>query len=105
MTARFREKVEARSGFELVREPQSINVCFLYVPDRLRSLSGERRRDAVATCTTHVRAQMTEQGQFLLNYATVDGSPAYRMGLVNTKTTEEDMAALLDEIERLSEDI
>jgi glutamate/tyrosine decarboxylase-like PLP-dependent enzyme len=105
MTARFREKVEARSGFELVREPQSINVCFRYVPDRLRSLSGERRRDAVATCTTHVRAQMTEQGQFLLNYATVDGSPAYRMVLVNTKTTEEDMAALLDEIERLSEDI
>ena len=105
MAAHFRENLVARDGFELVREPQSISVCFRYIPERLRSLTGESRRDAVSTCTTRVRAQMTEQGRFLLNYATVDGSPAYRMVLVNARTTEEDMTALLDEIERLSEDI
>lgn len=104
MAGHFRSTLLDRPGFELVREPQSINVCFHYVPRSLRDTSGESRQAAVAACTTRVREQLMEQGRFLVNYATVDGSPAYRMVLVNTQTTEEDMSALLDEIEQLSED-
>jgi glutamate/tyrosine decarboxylase-like PLP-dependent enzyme len=104
MAGRFHELLEARSGFELVREPQSINICFRYVPTRLRELTVTERCEAVATCTTRVREKLAEQGRFLVNYATIDGSPAYRMVLVNPQATEEDMVALLEEIEQLSEE-
>ncbi len=102
--AAFRDAVVAREGFELAREPQSVNVCFRYVPTRLRELRGEERTRAVDACTTEVRERLTAAGRFMVNYATLDGSPAYRMVLVNAGTTEEDALALLDDIELLSEE-
>ncbi|GJM21276.1 MAG: L-2,4-diaminobutyrate decarboxylase [Planctomycetota bacterium] len=104
MSAAFRAELEARDGFELVREPQSTNVCFRYVPPQLRALAGEARLEAVGACTTRVRDLLTQQGNFLINYATLDGAPAYRMALLNAETSESDTHALLDEIEALSAD-
>lgn len=104
MAARFVTALAARPGFELAREPQSTNVCFRYIPARLRELDEAARFDAVASLTTQVRERLAQRGHFLVNYATLDGSPAFRMVFLNAGTEDEDALALLDEIEMLSED-
>ena len=102
MVGSFRKIVDARSGFSLIREPQSTNVCFRYLPPALRSTEGAERLAAEDDITTRVRQRLVDQGRFLINYATLDGAATFRMVLNNEATTEEDMLALLDEIEALS---
>jgi glutamate decarboxylase len=104
MAARFVTALDERPGFELAREPQSTNVCFRYVPKHLRGLDQADRVDELASLTTNVRQRLAERGDFLVNYATLDGSPAYRMVFLNAGTEDDDALALLDEIEALSED-
>jgi len=103
MAQAFQADVESREGFEIIREPQSTNICFRYVPTALRSLTGEELVRAVEAVTIRSRQQMVEDGRFLVNYATVDGAATYRMVMSNPETTREDMSALLDEIVAVSE--
>ncbi len=105
MASQFSDELQARPGFELARELNSINVCFRYVPQRLRHLAADELNEPLSACTTASRAKLCEKGQFLVNYATVDDWPAYRMVFVNAETSVEDTHALLDEIERLSEEV
>ena len=100
----LQQLIAGRDAFELVRRPQSTNVCFRYVPVDLRGAT----QDAAALArldevNTELRAQLTAGGRFLVNYATLDGAATFRMVATNPETTEEDLVALLDEIESLAE--
>jgi len=101
LSARFRDLVVERPDFELVREPQSTNICFRYLTPALRRLPARERLAAAGELTGHLRARLTAEGRFLVNYATIDGAAAFRMVLTNPQTTPEDLVALLDAIETL----
>jgi len=97
----MRDLVEAREGFELLREPEGCNTCFHYLPVGLRGMEpGPARSRAVGEATVAIRERMRAAGRVLVNYATLDGVPAFRHVANNHRTTPEDLGFLLDEIER-----
>jgi glutamate/tyrosine decarboxylase-like PLP-dependent enzyme len=95
----FRELLEGRPGYTLVREPQGTNVCFRYLPPGDRNTEGEQRDQCAHRATLRIRERLAQDGRFLVNYATLDGLATFRMVLNNSRTTMEDLAALLDAIE------
>ncbi|MCB9916018.1 MAG: glutamate decarboxylase [Planctomycetes bacterium] len=96
---RFRALVEQRAGFRLVREPMGTNVCFRYLPRAERGATGEARDRAEGAATLRIRAALADSGRFLVNYATLDGAPTFRLVASNPLTGDEDLVALLDAIE------
>jgi glutamate/tyrosine decarboxylase-like PLP-dependent enzyme len=96
--------IEARAGFELTREPRGTNICFRYLPPTLRDTEGEARRAHQDRITRVVRERLMRSGRFMVNYAPLDGAATFRPVLNNPRTTEQDLVALLDEIERAADD-
>jgi glutamate/tyrosine decarboxylase-like PLP-dependent enzyme len=92
----FRGRIVERPGFRLVREPQSANVCFRYLPpDRVAAA----RLAAESEATVHIRNRLLADGRFMINYAPLDGGAAFRLVLSNPNTTLTDLEELLDAIE------
>jgi glutamate/tyrosine decarboxylase-like PLP-dependent enzyme len=91
-----RDEICTREDFRLVREPQATNVCFRYRPPGTTS-----EHEA----TVRIRERLVRSGRFLINYATLDGQATFRIVLSNPATTEQDLAALLDEIEVLGKEL
>ena len=98
-TARFRESVERRPGFRLVREPHGTNVCFRYLPPDLRDSPEPDRARLEGEATKRIRERLVQRGRFLVNYATLDGAATFRAVVCNPRTTVDDLDALLGEIE------
>jgi hypothetical protein len=48
-----------------------------------------------------IREQLRQEGRILTNYAPLDGVPVFRHVASNHRVTEEDLAFVLDEIERI----
>ena len=95
----FRQLLDQREGFHLVREPEGTNVCFRYLPPAARGLKGEERRRREHQLTLAVRSELSRSGRFMLNYAPVDGVATFRMVLSNPATSPDDLLALLGAIE------
>jgi len=92
----FRDRIVERPGFRLVREPQSANVCFRYLPS---APTGGDRLAAESEATVRIRNRLLAKGRFMINYAPLDGAATFRLVLSNPQTSVEDLEALLDEIE------
>ena len=99
----FRERIGERPGFRLIREPEGPNVCFRYVPPALAG-SVENDVDAGAL-TVRVRERLMQRGRFMVNYATLDGAPAFRLVLANHGAGRDDLEALIEEIEAIGAEI
>ena len=99
----FRRLLAERAGFQLVREPEGPNVCFRYLPPEARELAGEARQRRAHEVTLDVRGRLLESGRFMLNYATLDGHATFRLVLSNPRTSESDLAGLLDAIEEFGD--
>ena len=98
LAQQLKERVLARPGFRLVREPQSTNVCFRYLPERDRSLTGKAAKEREHDATLTIREKHAQRGRFLVNYATLDDAATFRLVLSNPATTIEDLEVLLDDI-------
>ncbi|MCL4162661.1 UNVERIFIED_CONTAM: hypothetical protein GTU68_060447, partial [Idotea baltica] len=73
----FREMIRGAAGFRLIRDQQSTNVCFRYLPPEHRALEGETRTQREHEATRRIRAIMADEGSFLVNYATLDGAATF----------------------------
>jgi len=97
--ARFRELMEERPGFRLIREQEGTNVCFRYLHREKRGAEGSERDLHEHAATLAIRAQLAEEGSFLVNYASLDGAATFRFVAANPETGDEDLTALLEAIE------
>eukprot|EP00105_Crassostrea_gigas_P004872 XP_011418227.1 PREDICTED: cysteine sulfinic acid decarboxylase [Crassostrea gigas] len=99
--------VQEREGFELMLEPQCTNVCFYYIPKRLRGL--ERTPEwwnEISKVGPKVKEGMMKAGSMMVGYQP-DGDFVnfFRMIISNLDTVKSDMDFVVDEIDRLGKDL
>nr|KAF6368059.1 cysteine sulfinic acid decarboxylase [Myotis myotis] len=101
------EEMKKREGFELVMEPEFVNVCFWFVPPSLRgkqeSLDYSERLAKVAPV---LKERMVKEGSMMIGYQP-HGTRGnfFRLIVANPALTQADMDFLLNELERLGQDL
>jgi L-2,4-diaminobutyrate decarboxylase len=89
LAARFAAEVQSRRDFELAVEPECNIVCF-----RLLGPDG----DADDQTQSRVRARINASGAFYLVQTRLPRGVFLRVTIINPRTTEEDLDALLDAV-------
>nr|XP_033505386.1 glutamate decarboxylase 1-like [Epinephelus lanceolatus] len=102
-------KIKNREGYQMVfdGEPQHTNVCFWYIPPSLRGMpDGEERREKLHRVAPKIKAMMMESGTTMVGYQP-QGKHVnfFRMVVSNLAATQSDIDFLIDEIERLGQDL
>ncbi|XP_051997389.1 glutamate decarboxylase 1-like [Xyrauchen texanus] len=102
-------KIKNREGYQMVFEgqPQHTNVCFWYIPPSLRGMpDGDERRGKLHRVAPKLKAMMMECGTTMVGYQPQgDKVNFFRMVVSNHATTMSDIDFLIDEIERLGQDL
>nr|CAD7423960.1 unnamed protein product [Timema monikensis] len=99
----FRVQVSTRPRFKLVIEPDFINVCFWFIPEKLR----EGQEEANYTRALHeiaprMKEQMMRKGSLMIGYQPLRNWPNFfRFVVQNSGVTRQDIDYVLDELERL----
>jgi len=102
------EKIKSSEGvLELAHEPQSLNVCFWYVPKQWRKQPRSVERDAALDkITSLIRRQIQLDGKVLTNFADVPGQPHFfRHITCNPGANSVDSDVVLSEIVRIGDSI
>jgi len=90
--------------WQLLVAPESLNVCFWYVPEVARKLPhGPERDDLLDKATLAIRRQIQVDGKCLLNYSDLPGVHGhfFRMITCNPNATKADIDFVLDQIEEI----
>ncbi|NXD18522.1 CSAD decarboxylase, partial [Nothocercus nigrocapillus] len=126
------EELKRREGFQLVLEPEFINLCFWFVPPSLRGQEGSagywsqlgkvsagrgpparprrvrrlRARPVSAQVAPAIKERMMRRGSMMVGYQP-HGAKAnfFRQIVTNPAVTRADLDFFLDEIERLGQDL
>ncbi|XP_028292044.1 glutamate decarboxylase 1-like [Gouania willdenowi] len=109
LSAYLYNKIKNREGYEMVfdGEPQHTNVCFWYFPPSLRSIpNGEESRERLHKVAPKIKAMMMESGTTMVGYQP-QGEKVnfFRMVISNPAATMSDIDFLIEEIERLGQDL
>jgi glutamate/tyrosine decarboxylase-like PLP-dependent enzyme len=105
---------ERKDKFELLAEPECIQVCFFFVPKSVRGLpKGPERDRKLGLLTPMIRREIQKSGRMLVNYNPLHASEPnfaflpnhFRIVFSNPEQTREDVDFALDEIERLGENL
>jgi len=111
----FTEELKKRSDkFELLFEPECTQVCFFYLPKCIRGMPKSKERDEL--CGKYVpmlRRKIQLAGSMLVNYNPLSESLPnfpfvpnhWRIVWANPEQTFEDALFVLDEMDRLGEDM
>jgi L-2,4-diaminobutyrate decarboxylase len=95
LAEKFAILVKARLNFELAIEPESNIVCFRLTPTNIN----------LNELNLSIRKQLLQEGKFYIVQTTLNDNIYLRVSLMNPLTTETDLNALLDEIERIGNQI
>ncbi|XP_039272903.2 cysteine sulfinic acid decarboxylase-like [Styela clava] len=105
-------EIKKRPGFRLVlSEPECTNVCFWYIPPRMRDgittwTSEDGYKRDLSKVAPIIKERMVERGSMLIGYQPLGDKPNFfRMVVMNEKVEHNDMDFVLDEIERLGADL
>ncbi|GCC34504.1 hypothetical protein chiPu_0012978 [Chiloscyllium punctatum] len=102
-------KIRNREGFEMVLDgrPQHTNVCFWYLPHSIRHLpDNEERRSLLMKVAPQIKTRMMSFGTTMVSYQPQgDKVNFFRMVISNPAATQEDIDFLIEEIERLGQDL
>ncbi|XP_065715092.1 cysteine sulfinic acid decarboxylase isoform X2 [Patagioenas fasciata] len=101
------EQVRRRDGFQLVSEPEFINLCFWFVPPSLRGREGApdywQRLGKVAPA---IKERMMKKGSMMVSYQPHGARVNFfRQIVTSPAVTRADLDFFLDEIERLGQDL
>nr|QJC58940.1 cysteine sulfinic acid decarboxylase [Atractosteus tropicus] len=101
------EEMKKREGFQLVVEPEFVNVCFWYAPPSLRGQEGsEDYRDRLAKVAPTIKERMVRKGSMMVGYQPQhDRVNFFRAVVLSPQLTRDDLLFFLDEIERLGSDL
>ena len=95
LALRFAHIVGERQGFELALVPESNIVCFRFVGEG-------RTAEQLQVINATIRQKLLEEGTFYIVQTTLRDKFYLRVSLMNPLTSENDLMALLDVIERLA---
>ncbi|XP_025786236.1 cysteine sulfinic acid decarboxylase [Puma concolor] len=101
------EELKKREGFELVIEPEFVNVCFWFVPPSLRGKQeNPDYSERLAKVAPVLKERMVKEGSMMIGYQP-HGTRGnfFRMVVANPALTRADMDFLLNELERLGQDL
>ena len=91
----------------IVDDPEMVNVCFWYVPERLREVehSQERMQD-LGKVTAELKSRMMYAGNLMIGYQPLDDKPNFFRSIIsNQACSEEDIDFMLEELDRLGIDL
>jgi hypothetical protein len=91
LSQNFSEIIKSNKELTLIKEPQSINVCF-------RFNSTERIEDKI-------RQKLIERGHFLINYSTDIDGPFFRLAITRPDLTLQDFTELTELIIRTGHEL
>ncbi|XP_060534791.1 cysteine sulfinic acid decarboxylase [Cylas formicarius] len=104
----FMETIKNRPGFEVViPEPECTNICFWYVPERLRnSKSDPDYNERLHAVAPKIKEKMMKEGSMMVTYQTHKSKPNFfRIVFQNSGLDRNDMLHLVEEFERLGNDL
>ncbi|XP_072389109.1 glutamate decarboxylase [Diabrotica undecimpunctata] len=104
MVKRIREQPDK---FYLIMEPELVNVCFWYIPKRLRNEPhGPAREKKLGEMCPKLKAKMMEEGTLMTGYQPDDRRPNFYRNIISSAAvTESDIDFLLAEMDRLGQDM
>lgn len=95
LAEKFANLVKKRQNFELAIEPESNIVCFRLVSPKCN----------LNELNSSIRKHLLQEGEFYIVQTTLKENVYLRVSLMNPLTTETDLNVLLDEIERIGNQI
>ncbi|XP_039561662.1 cysteine sulfinic acid decarboxylase isoform X2 [Passer montanus] len=101
------EQVKRREGFQLVMEPEFINLCFWFIPPSLRGQeSSPEFWDKLGKVAPAIKEKMIRRGSMMVGYQP-HGSQVnfFRQIITNPAVTRQDLDFFLDEIQELGWDL
>ncbi|NWI19213.1 CSAD decarboxylase, partial [Crypturellus soui] len=101
------EELKKREGFQLVLEPEFVNLCFWFVPPSLRGREGAADYGSrLGKVAPAIKERMMRSGSMMVGYQP-HGARAnfFRQVVTNPAVTRADLDFFLDEIERLGRDL
>ncbi|XP_034004890.1 cysteine sulfinic acid decarboxylase-like isoform X1 [Trematomus bernacchii] len=101
------EQMRKREGFHLLWEPEFLNVCFWFIPPSMRGKEGNADyQHRLANVAPVIKERMIKQGTMMVGYQPLgDKVNFFRMIVLSTLVSKDDMDFFLDEIERLGNDL
>ncbi|XP_036388923.1 cysteine sulfinic acid decarboxylase [Megalops cyprinoides] len=101
------EEMRKREGFQLVNEPQFVNVCFWFIPPSLRGMEdSEDYRRRLSKVAPVIKERMMKQGSMMVGYQPQkERVNFFRMVILSPQISRQDLDFFLDEIERLGNDL
>ncbi|RWS21761.1 glutamate decarboxylase-like protein, partial [Leptotrombidium deliense] len=99
---------EREDQFYLIwREPELVNVCFWYIPKRLRGVAhGPEREEELGKITAKLKARMMNSGTLMISYQPLGDKPNFFRNIIsNPGVKEKDVDFLLAELDRLGHDL
>ncbi|NXE70776.1 CSAD decarboxylase, partial [Calcarius ornatus] len=101
------EQVKRREGFQLVMEPEFINLCFWFIPPSLRGQENSPDFwDKLGKVAPAIKEKMIRRGSMMVGYQP-QGSHVnfFRQIITNPAVTRQDLDFFLDEIQELGWDL
>jgi len=95
---------EQKDRFYLLDEdPQCVNVCFWYIPERFRNMEHSKQKEIeLGVVTAKLKSIMMEAGTLMVSYQPLGDLPNFFRSIIsNIATREEDIDFMLNEMERL----
>nr|XP_023028284.1 glutamate decarboxylase [Leptinotarsa decemlineata] len=104
MVKRIKEQPDK---FYLIMEPEMVNVSFWYIPKRLRKEPhGPERERKLGEMCPRLKAKMMEEGTLMTGYQPDDRRPNFYRNIISSAAvTEADIDFLLNEMDRLGQDM
>ena len=91
----------------IVHEPELVNICFWYVPTRLRSMPhGPERIKLLGQVTPKIKQKMMESGSLMIGYQPQGEIPNFFRNIISNPAVKKcDVDFLLAELDRLGQDL
>ena len=94
--------------FHIIHDsPELVNVCFWYVPERLRDTAHDQAREQeLGKVTAELKSRMMYAGNLMVSYQPLDDKPNFFRSIIsNQACTEEDIDFMIEEMDRLGIDL
>ncbi|XP_077524610.1 glutamate decarboxylase [Amblyomma americanum] len=102
------QKIKERPDmFYLLLEPELVNVCFWYIPKRLRGKPHNKEKEQeLGVVTAQLKARMMNTGTLMITYQPIWDKPNFFRNIVsNSGVRREDIDFLVEELDRLGHDL
>ncbi|XP_070502203.1 glutamate decarboxylase-like [Chironomus tepperi] len=98
---------EMPDKFYLLMEPEFVNVCFWYIPERFRHMKhGPEREEELARLCPIIKERMMKAGTLMVGYQRDGKVPNFFRSIISQDAiTEKDIDYMLNEFDRLGRDL